>query len=184
MGAGTLEERISEREVAEQICGILSEKLPDYRVMTGQNLLYRITIDTEGKVSHGGGAPSRGQHAFQTDILISNGAGLPLVVIELKSGRFSSHDMLTYSAKAVRHKQIYRFLRYGFVAFGLSMLGRRFLVHGDGFDFAAAIPDLESVDPTLLDMVRRQILSAERLVDLEAQRRLNLHRFEQIVEVG
>lgn len=184
MGIETLKERVSEREVAEQVCSILSGKLPDYRVMTGQNLLYRITIDTEGKVSHDGTAPSRGQHAFQTDILISNRAGLPLVVIELKSGTFSSHDILTYSAKAVRHKQVYRFLRYGFAVVGLPMLGRRLLTHGDGFDFAAAIPNLDSVDPTLVDMVRRQILSAERLVDLEAQRRLNLRRFEQVVEVG
>lgn len=31
MGIETLKERVSEREVAEQVCSILSGKLPDYR---------------------------------------------------------------------------------------------------------------------------------------------------------
>ncbi|MCP1929818.1 MULTISPECIES: hypothetical protein [Bradyrhizobium] len=155
----------------------------DYQVHRGASLLYRIEIDSSGKASHDGqDAPRRGQYAFQTDILVTR-AKTPLVVVELKAGFFSSHDVITYSWKAQRHKQVYPYLRYGFAVVGLEALGRRFMTHNEAFDFAAAIPDHGRIETDLVPIVLRQIRSAERIIDLTRHGRIKLRRYEQNVEI-
>ena len=46
----------------------------------------------------------------------NNKKSIPLVVMKIKFGRFKTHDVLTYSAKALKHKEIYPCLRYGLVS--------------------------------------------------------------------
>lgn len=155
----------------------------DYQVHQGASLLYRIEIDSSGRTSNDGqDAPRRGQYAFQTDILVTR-AKTPLVVVELKAGSFSSHDVITYSWKAQRHKQVYPYLRYGFAVIGVEALGRRFLTHNEGFDFAAAIPDNVGIAIQLVPIVQRQIRSAERIIELTRHSRIKLRRYEQNVEI-
>lgn len=154
-----------------------------YQVHQGVSLLYRIEIDSSGKTSNDGqAAPRRGQYAFQTDILVTRDK-TPLVVVELKAGSFSSHDVITYSWKAQRHKQVYPYLRYGFAVVGLEALGRRLMTHNEGFDFAAAVPHLAGIKTQLLPIVRRQIKSAERIIELTRHGRVKLRRYEQNVEI-
>ena len=174
----------SEQDVTVYVRQVLASALSnDYQVHQGANLLYRIEIDGTGKISNdGAGAPRRGQYAFQTDILVSK-AEIPLVVVELKSGTFSSHDVITYSFKAQRHKQVYPYLRYGFAVVGLEALGRRFVTHNEGFDFAVAIPDLGQIEADLVPIIRRQINSAERIVELTRHGRIKLRRYEQNTEI-
>jgi hypothetical protein len=174
----------SEHAIAVYVRSILASALSnDYQVHQGANLLYRIEIDGTGKISNDGeGAPRRGQYAFQTDILVSKG-DIPLVVIELKSGSFSTHDVITYSFKAQRHKQVYPYLRYGFAVVGVEALGRRFITHNEGFDFAAAVPDLSGIETDLLPIIRRQIISAERIIELTRHSRIRLRRYEQNIEI-
>ncbi|MBC7081821.1 MAG: hypothetical protein H5T44_06250 [Thermoplasmatales archaeon] len=50
--------------------------------------------------------PKRGRLAFQNDILIKKG-DLPLVVIEAKYNSLTTHDILVYSTKALKHKEVY-----------------------------------------------------------------------------
>jgi hypothetical protein len=174
----------SEHDVTVYVRQILASAISnDYQVHQGANLLYRIEIDGSGKISnHGDGAPRRGQYAFQTDVLVCRGE-IPLVVIELKSGSFSTHDVITYSFKAQRHKQVYPYLRYGFAVVGVEALGRRFITHNEGFDFAAAVPNLTRVETDLLPIIRRQIISAERVIELTRHSRVRLRRFERNVEI-
>lgn len=175
--------RESEQQVAMRVREILSAQFPDYLVESGKSILYKIEIDTSGQVTYDNAErPKRGQYAFQTDIAISKD-GLPLVVVELKSGSFSSHDVITYSWKASRHKQIYPFLRYGFVVVGADGLGRRFVTHNEGFDFAMAVPDTAAIKINLVALVKRQIVGAERLRRLMDTTRVKIHRFEQMVEI-
>jgi hypothetical protein len=176
--------RRSEQEVAVQVRDVLARHLPpEYQVHQGKNILYRIEVDASGKVSHDGlVAPRRGQYAFQTDILVTK-AELPLVVVELKSGSFSTHDVITYSWKAERHKQVYPYLRYGFAVVGLEILGRRFVTHNEGFDFAVALPDPAGIETDLVAIVRRQIASAERIIELMRSSRITLRRYEQNIEI-
>jgi hypothetical protein len=185
--AALVEESIKmrrEHDVAVRAKKVLSAALSgDYEVHQGANLLYRIEIDSAGKTSNDGqDAPRRGQYAFQTDILVTR-AKTPLVVIELKAGSFSSHDVITYSWKAQRHKQVYPYLRYGFAVVGVDALGRRLMTHNEGFDFAAAIPDLAAIETDLAPIVRRQLKSAERIIELTRHGRVKLRRYEQNVEI-
>lgn len=63
-------------------------------------------------------APKRGDSAFQTDLCIFERVEdvlLPRVVLEFKTS-VTTHDILTYSTKAEKHKTIYPNLRYGLVA--------------------------------------------------------------------
>ncbi|MEH2499839.1 hypothetical protein V1294_006318 [Bradyrhizobium sp. AZCC 1678] len=174
----------SEHDVTVYVREVLASALSsNYQVHQGANLLYRIEIDGSGKISNNGdGAPRRGQYAFQTDILVSK-AEIPLVVTELKSGTFSTHDVITYSWKAQRHKQVYPYLRYGFAVVGLETLGRRFITHNEGFDFAVAVPNRAEIEADLVPIVRRQIISAERIIELTRQSRIKLRRFEQNIEI-
>lgn len=182
-----VEKRIKEHAVATELQAMLKSNLTaDYVVHVGKSILYKIEVNALGKVSIDSvDSPRRGQYAFQTDILIeSRVPSIPLVVIELKSGSFSSHDVITYSAKATQHKNIYPYLRYGFVVVGPGALGRRFITHNQGFDFATAVLDLASKEKDLLALIRRQIASAERLGCLAQSGRLRISRYEEIVDIG
>lgn len=173
----------SEQQAALQIREVLAAHLSGYTVETGKSLLYKIEVDPSGQLSHENTAsPMRGKYAFQTDILITKDT-IPLVVIELKSGSFTSHDVMTYSGKAARHKQIYPYLRYGFVVVGLDGLGRRFMTHNEAFDFAMALPDSAAIASGLIALVRRQISAAEMLCELMRSDRIKILRYEETVEI-
>jgi len=173
-----------EQEAAAYTRDVLASVLPKtYRVHQGANLLYRIEIAPSGKTSnHGQSAPSRGRYAFQTDILVTR-ADTPLVVVELKAGSFSTHDVITYSWKAQRHKQVYPYLRYGFAVVGVETPGPRFVTHNEAFDFAVALPVRADIGKDLVAFVRRQIASAEQIIELTRKSRVRLRRFEQSLEI-
>jgi hypothetical protein len=48
----------------------------------------------------------------------------------------TTHDVLTYSAKARKHKQVYPYLRYGFVVPEVEFVPRRFFIHNDALDYS------------------------------------------------
>lgn len=84
--------------------------------------------------------PSRGSSAFQTDICICeviNGLQYPRVVVEFKT-KITSHDVITYSAKAEKHKSIYPCLRYGLLASEEPYTPSKLFVHNEGMDFFIA----------------------------------------------
>ena len=78
---------------------------------------------------------------YETDILIadhnSDGSWIPRVVVECKLRRISTHDALTYSAKAATHRAVHPYLRYGFLAGGRKhfAIPPRLVRHGEHFDF-------------------------------------------------
>jgi len=137
-----------------------------YEVISKTNLLYRVVVSPNGDYS----PPSplnvkRGQNAFQVDLLIGKRKGeflLPLVAMEVKYKRISTHSVITYSGKAVRHKEIYPYLRYGMIIGGVDSIPNRFFVHNIGMDFALAVKEVS--DENLLEIVKKQIKIAEKLV--------------------
>jgi hypothetical protein len=187
MAVSVTSKRESEKEAALQVQNVLTRRLGrDYVVHIGKSILYKIEVDAFGNVNPGSvESPTRGRYAFQTDILIEKrGEPIPLVVIELKYGAFTSHDVITYSAKAARHKEIYPYLRYGFVVVGVEALSRKFLTHNAGFDFALALPQVAAHEADLVALVRRQVASAECIVTLMRSTKVRLVRYEERVEVG
>ncbi len=139
-----------------------------YEVTTGTNLFYKLVVGPDLNVQPAVEVgPKRGELAFQTDFLICKKVAkgrVPLVAVELKYGDFSTHDVLTYSAKALKHKEVYPYLRYGFVigAQKNQSVNRKFFVHNVGFDFALAVKNVD--DARLLEVLKRQIETAEVLI--------------------
>jgi len=77
--------------------------------------------------------------SYQTDILIlethADGSWTPRIVIEGKLGKVTTHDALTYSAKAATHIQVHPYLRYGILIGSISSVPLRLFRHGAHFDF-------------------------------------------------
>ena len=94
---------------------------------------------------------------------------LPLVVIELKVGRFSTHDVLIYSTKAIKHKEVYPYLRYGLVIGEKAKIDKRFFTHNMGFDFAIAIDNLKNKDEELVEMIQTQLRASEDMLESRNQ---------------
>src|SRR5205085_849524 len=80
------------------------------------SLAFRLTYDHEIFWYDKSDVPTSRSTGYQTDLLIcdeySNKDWVPRVVIECKLGTVSTHDALTYSAKAATHKKVHPYLRY------------------------------------------------------------------------
>ena len=91
------------KEVAEKILP------PPLFVQRGAALLYQVTVDNQLSLTVNVKRPARGNSAFQTDLCVfekkSEDISIPRVVMEFKT-RITTHDVLTYSAKATKHKQV------------------------------------------------------------------------------
>ncbi len=77
---------------------------------------------------------------FETDLVIyeeNDGKIKPRVVIEAKLGKVTTHDAITYSYKAEKHKAITPYLRYGIMIGDRKHypLPGRLFRHGTNFDF-------------------------------------------------
>ena len=111
-------------EVAREVIG---EKAI---VKRGANLFYQLYLNRSLDLAVSDTrSPMRGSSAFQTYICIFellDGVEFPRVAIEFKP-KITTHDILTYSAKAGKHKKIYPCLRYGLLASELASIPRRFL---------------------------------------------------------
>jgi hypothetical protein len=156
---------MKEKELEKRIKDRLEKSLKGYEVKTGESLIYKIILDRN--LEHRPNDlknPTRGDYAFQTDILIKK-SGLPLVVIELKNKGFSTHDIITYSNKAIRHKDIYPYIRYGYVVFGVPKIDKKFFTHNVGVDFALAVENLEDIQDIERE-IKAQLSYANQLLKI------------------
>jgi hypothetical protein len=99
------------------------------------------------------------------------------------AARLTLPDIITYSSKATRHKEIYPYLRYGFVVRGSDALSKKFLTHNQGVDFAMSIADVPTDRKRLIDLVKRQIGNAEILVEMMRTNRTTFTRYEKNIDV-
>jgi hypothetical protein len=168
---------VSERELRGKLVKVLQKELgPSYSVKEEVNLIYWVMIDRnleyrprDPKIAQRG--IRGGKYAFRTDIAVGQERGvgfLPLVVIEVKYGGFHTHDVLAYSEKALKHKAIYPYLRYGLVDVGREYLLPKFFVHNVGLDFAIAIKDVDDRNERqlLVNTVKEQIEAAQNLLEV------------------
>ena len=121
--------------------------VPPLFVERGQPLLYELKVSDNLEVMQPAQVkkPKRGSSAFETDLCIfeqiSEKVRIPRVVIEFKTG-ITTHDVLTYSAKAERHKRIYPYLRYGMLASSEKTVPGRVFTHNESLDFFFAAAGL------------------------------------------
>ena len=77
---------------------------------------------------------------FETDLMIyekTDGKIIPRIIVEAKIGNVTTHDAITYSYKAEKHKNITPYLKYG-IMIGHRQhypLPGRLFRHGTNFDF-------------------------------------------------
>jgi len=156
---------MNETQFTEILEKFLKKELEGYEVKRNENLIYKVVVNENMQFNpKDPKKPKRGNLSFQTDLMIKKN-NLPLVVIETKFGGFSTHDVLTYSTKALKHKEIYPYLRYGFVVGGVKIIQNRFFTHNLGFDFAIAIEDVNNLK-LFIDLVKKQIKNSEMLLKI------------------
>src|SRR5262245_10820151 len=162
-------------------------------VATGFRLPYAFHVDGyKGKAGELSiSAPEPISHGYQTDVLIAEQlptAWTPRVVVEFKLGAVTTHDALTYSAKAATHKNVHPYLRYGIVIGRFEgAVPRRLIRHGHQFDFMMTIPseelsikDRDRIAQLLMDELRAsqtmsKLLSEKSSIRL-LHRMLAVHR--------
>jgi hypothetical protein len=168
---------MSEEEFRSKLVKALQEELGSgYSVKEKVNLIYWVMIDRnleyrpkDPKITQRG--IRGGKYAFQTDIAVGEERGggfLPLVVIEVKYEGFHTHDVLAYSEKALKHKAIYPYVRYGLVDGGEDHIPLKFFIHNVGLDFAIAVKDIDNREErqSLVNTVKEQIEVARNLLDV------------------
>lgn len=172
-----------EEEFKKEIQRKLKDELIDYEILINENLVYKVIVNDKGEYRpEKPRKPKRGYYSFQTDLMIKQNI-LPLVVIETKIRSFSTHDVLTYSIKAQKHKEIYPYMRYGLLIGNSNVVYNRFFTHNSGFDFALAIKDIETESISkLIQVINSQIESAKKLLDVIKERN-NVVLFNTIIEI-
>ena len=137
-------------------------------VERGEALLYQVRVSNRLEITVNPKEPRRGQSAFQTDLAVFEqldaATRLPRVVMEFKPG-VSTHDLLTYNAKAVLHKQIYPYRRYGMVVSRESKVPGRAFVHGGSLDFfvAAGAFTKARLHETLAELLEKEVATSRAL---------------------
>lgn len=162
-----------ERAWVEAVKGVVDGSLGRrVTVLTGFRLPYSVSVESYAAGYPGEEQPEVGTHRYQTDMLISerlgpSGKWLPRVVVEFKLSRVTSHDALTYSAKAATHKNVHPYLRYGLVIGDHpGEFPRRLLWHGHQFDFMMVLASrqLSAKDRReLLGLLRAEIKASRQL---------------------
>jgi hypothetical protein len=179
---------MNEAKFKEKLQERLREKLrdPEVKVEKNKNLIYKVLVNENFEFEpNTPRKPKRGSYAFQTDLLITSKDGsLPLVVIETKYGGFSTHDVLTYSTKAQKHKEIYPYLRYGLVVGGENKIYNRFFTHNIGFDFAYALESVDNSDSIkdLAEILKCQIKNARSLLGI-LRNKNQTKKFNTIIKI-
>jgi hypothetical protein len=156
------------------VFGCLKGKFSNYEVRHQESILYQMVVDETLHFQPANPRlPVRGDSAFATDILIkrSQDPKTPLVVIEVKAS-LTTHDVITYSTKASKHKNVYPYLRYGIAFTGEepAVIPGRFFTHNSALDFAISmekpnenrLPDCDK----LVALVNNQLAVAEHLINL------------------
>ena len=167
--------------------GVLGGSL---EIKRAANLLYQVTVDNRLELKVDPKSPRRGQSAFQTDLCVFENldekTSIPRVVLEFKAS-LSTHDVLTYSAKARKHKQVYPYLRYGLVIGNQSLVPGRFFTHNESLDFcvAAASYKKNRLHELLASLLKAEVAASRELERIAfGENPVHVYRNEIIVSRG
>jgi len=138
-----------------------------FELIEGRNLFYELTVNREQELQLGKIEDQiRGKSAYQTDVIVFEKKirkDFPLIVFEFKQNP-STHDIIVYSTKARKHKQIYPWLRYGMLICGTDNIPiRKFIKHNEFLDFCFSV---------------RRMFEDEKIDDVEAEKIINFIQSE------
>lgn len=111
---------------------------------------------------------------FETDLVVyekKEGKVIPRVIIEAKVGSVTTHDAITYSHKAMYHKNVIPFVRYGIMlgARETYPLPGRLFRHGTNFDFLYSFVGYEATEKEknmFVDMIKREITYSKQIEEI------------------
>jgi hypothetical protein len=163
---------------------------PPLLIRRHASLLYQVTVNNRLEVTVDPRTPLRGQSAFQTDLCVfedvGGGVRIPRVVMEFKS-RITTHDVITYSVKARRHKQVYPYLRYGVIIANEATVPGRFFTHNEALDFCVAAESykVKRVHEVLATLLRDEVAVSRRLEKIAFEKTpVHVFRSEILLESG
>ena len=132
---------MTEKEWTKRMACCLEEALSGRRYGTctievGKRVPYEYEI-----LSYNQGETNPKVNEYETDLAIlefqNDGSWKPRVIIEAKMSGVHTHDAITYSQKALSHKTVHPYLRYGIILGDRKNrpLPGRLYRHGAHFDF-------------------------------------------------
>jgi hypothetical protein len=112
--------------------------------------------------------------SFETDMVLYekfNNKIIPRVIIESKVGTVNTHDAITYSHKAMYHKNVIPFVRYGIMlgARETYPLPGRLFRHGTNFDFLFSFVDYLPSDKEIdvfVKMIKKEITYSRQFEEI------------------
>ena len=112
--------------------------------------------------------------SFETDMVVYeklNNKIIPRVIIEAKVGTVTTHDAITYSHKAMYHKNVIPYVRYGIMlgARETYPLPGRLFRHGTNFDFLFSFVDYLPSDKEInafIEMVKKEITYSRQFEEI------------------
>ncbi len=123
-----------------------------------------LNLNEKGEPIRGGGT------GFEQDILLFERVSgqtsiVPRVVVEVKFGGVTTHDAIVYSEKAERIRNVYPYLRYGFILGDMSSIPPRVLRLGLGFDFILRIsnPPIQAEMDHLISLLSDELETSRKL---------------------
>jgi len=136
------------------------------------------------------GTPEIETTRYETDILIADhykdGSWVPRLVIECKLTGITTHDALTYSAKAATHRAVHPYLRYGFLAGSRKdyAIPPRLIRHGENFDFMLTWSGLKASPSewrAFVALIKNEVKASRKLQTLlQENRSKGRRKFKQI----
>ena len=123
--------------VRARLAPLLGDHVPPLMIDQGIRLAYASEIRAYEQAK----PIKRDLSRYQTDLLVretlEDGGWKPRVVIEAKLRSVTTHDAITYSEKALNHKKVHPYLRYGIILGNRRHypLPGRLYRHGAYFDF-------------------------------------------------
>lgn len=155
-------ELLRQQDLGENICIDVLKKIP---------YAFEISyFDEDWEVSE----ENFDKSSFETDMLIyekASGKIIPRVIVEAKIGTVTTHDAITYSHKAMYHKNVIPFVRYGIMlgARETYPLPGRLFRHGTNFDFLFSFVGYEPSEKEItafVDMLKREIIYSRQIEEI------------------
>ena len=161
-------ELLQKQDLGDNICIDVLKKIPYAFEISSFNEEWEV--DTE----------SFNETSFETDMVLYEKIGekiIPRVIVESKVGTVTTHDAITYSHKAMYHKNVIPFVRYGIMLGARENypLPGRLFRHGTNFDFLFSFVDYEPSKKeveTFVDMLKREITYSRQIEEILSNSRL------------
>jgi len=136
-----------------------------------QEVIKYYKVDNELRPSN---INSENSMSFETDFMIYEEIDTiikPRIVIEAKLSNITTHDAITYSYKAVQHKSVTPYLRYGIMLGNRKHypLPGRLFRHGANFDFMISFKNytlIESELSSFIELIFKEVQFSQKIEEI------------------